>query len=241
MLYGCYDMPNHNCSAVIGGNIMKAIQITFLSALLLVLAHPVDAAGVTSTFDVDADGWIGIPGEGSLSFVSSGGYPDGHVRVTDIGVGGGLLGAGAIAPSKFTGNLMEFNNGTLSVDLAAFAGGGRVWSSFGLVRISSTSDEAYFDFATSPPSIGTWQSYSTILTPANWGKTPAEWTSILSDVKEIAIGTDAFDGPDTVGIDNFSIGSSAPVPVPVPSSILLLFSGISGLGLLGRKYRRHNG
>ena len=119
---------------------MKAIRLTLLCALLLVITHPVHAAFVASTFDVDADGWIGIPGEGALSFVGSGGNPDGHIRVTDIGAAGGLLGSGAIAPAKFTGNLMEFDNAMLSVDLATFAGGGRIWSSFCLLRISSASD-----------------------------------------------------------------------------------------------------
>jgi len=201
-----------------------------------VSAGHVSAATISSNFDTGDDGWIGIPGEGSVSFVASGGNPDGHIRVTDIGSGGGLLGSGAIAPNKFSGDLFEFNNGTLSVDLAALSGGGTVWSSFGLVRISSTTDEAYFDFAAAPPPLGTWKSYSTPLTASTWGKTSLEWIAILSDVTEIAIGTDVFDGSDTVGIDNFTMAS----PVPIPAAVWLLLTGISGLGFLGSLNRRAN-
>ena len=73
-----------------------------IPVLLFALVGPVHSISITSNFDASDEGWIGIPGEGSSAFVASGGNSGGHIRVTDIGVGG-PLGSGAIAPSKFLG------------------------------------------------------------------------------------------------------------------------------------------
>lgn len=183
---------------------MSIKQLIARLVLLSVLANPVYAAVVSSTFDASAEGWIGIPGEGSAAFVSSGGNPGGHIRVTDIG-GGGILGSGAIAPSKFLGDLSGFNNGTLSVDLATFAGSGGTFSTFGTVQISGAGATVFCDLATTAPPFGTWQTFSAPLTAAKCGTTALQLITILTDVTEIAIGTDAFDGADTIGVDNFTI------------------------------------
>lgn len=187
---------------------MSIKQLIARSVLLSVLANPAHAAVVSSTFDASAEGWIGIPGEGSVAFFSSGGNPGGHIRVTDIG-GGGVLGSGAIAPSKFLGNLSGFNNGMLSVDLATFAGGGGTFSTFGRVQISGAGATVFCDLATTAPPFGTWQTFSAPLTAAKCGTTSLQLMTILADVTEIAIGTDAFDGADTIGIDNFTILAEA--------------------------------
>ncbi len=213
---------------------MRTKHLVIFLVLLLSLANPVNAAVITSGFDFDDEGWSGIPGEGSVAFAASGGNPGGHIRVTDIG-SGGRFGSGAIAPNKFLGNLLAFDNGILSVDLVTFAGGGSTFSSFGIVRILGASDEALFDLATTAPARGTWQSYSAPLSAAAWGKTPIEWTAILADVKEVLIATDAFDGADTIGVDNFTLA-----PVPLPAASWLLLSGIGGLSLLRWRQRRGN-
>ena len=55
--------------------------------------------------------------------------------------------------------------------------------------------------------------------------------TILADVTEIAISTDAFDGADSIGIDNFTIDS-----VPLPAAVWLFGSGLLGLiGIARRK------
>ncbi len=186
---------------------MSIKQLIARSVLLSVLANPAHAAVVSSTFDTSGEGWIGIPGEGSAAFFSSGGNPGGHIRVTDIG-GGPSLGSGAIAPSKFLGDLSGFNNGMLSVDLATFAGGGPTFQIFGTVRISGAGDTAFFDLTITAPPFGTWRTLSAPLTAAAWGKTSLQWMTILADVTEIAMSTDAFDGADTIGIDNFTLATA---------------------------------
>jgi hypothetical protein len=209
---------------------MRTKHLVIFLVLLLLLANPVNAAVITSGFDFDDEGWTGIPGEGSVAFAASGGNPGGHIRVTDIGIGG-LFGSGAIAPNKFLGDLSAFNNGTLSTDLATFAGGGPTFSTFGIVRISGAGDEALFDLATTAPAPGTWQSYSTPLSADAWGKTPLEWTAILADVTEVLIATDAFDGLDTIGVDNFAL-----TPVPLPAAAWLLGSGLVCLLALRKRF-----
>lgn len=229
---------------------MSIKQLIAHSALFFVLVNPVHAVVISSTFDAGDEGWIGIPGEGSSAFFASGGNPGGHIQITDIG-GGGFLGSGAIAPSKFLGDLSGFDNGTLSVDLATFAGSGTTWSTFGMVLITgvggdcdSSSDPgtlpfcALFDLTDTVPG-STWETFSAPLTATAWGKTPLEWMTILAGVTKIEIGTDAFDSNDTTGIDNFTIRDRT-TPVPVPATLWLFFSGPGGLGLIGRHCRKSN-
>jgi hypothetical protein len=71
--------------------------------------------------------------------------------------------------------------------------------------------------------------------------------AILSDVTEIAISTDAFDGADTIGIDNFAIASAIPVPTTVwlfGTGLIELIGGSASEGMplnfptdLSRKYK----
>ena len=215
--------------------------IPVMSALLSLLLGTVQAASITSTFDVNDEGWTGIPSEGLVAFTGVGGNPDGHIRVTDIGAGG-LLGSGAIAPSKFLGDLSGFDNGMLSVDMATFGGGGATFPIFGTVRISGGGDSAQFDLVDNAPPFATWQNFSASLTAEDWGKTDSEWNNILEDVTEIAMSTDAFDGGDTIGVDNFEISlnptppNPGPSTIPEPSTLLLFGSGLAGLGVW--RYRK---
>ena len=209
-------------------SLVRVANATALAAVAIFVSLSAHAVTITSTFDVDAEGWTGIPGEGSLSYVAAGGNPDGHVRITDIGVGG-PLGSGAIAGPAFNGNLSAFDGGTLSTDMATFAGGGGTFGIFGTVRITGSGSEAFFDLTATAPGFAVWQSYLAPLTAAAWGVSVADWTAILASVTEIAISTDAFDGNDTIGIDNFSLMSSTGA-VPEPATLLLLGLGIAGMG-----------
>jgi hypothetical protein len=188
-------------------------NISLACFLVLIIANPVLAQStISSSFDTDAEGWIGIPGEGSVSYFASGGSPGGHIRVTDIGVGPGL-GSGAIAPSQFLGDLSAFDQGSISYDMTTFAGGGATFGIFGTIQITGSGMVVSFDVAENGPPSGVWQSYSAPLVASFWGVTELEWASILSDVTEIAISTDAFDGPESIGVDNFTLAMEPPVAV----------------------------
>jgi hypothetical protein len=204
-------------------------------ALATIFSTSSYAAIISSTFDTDADGWTGIPGEGSVAYSATGGNPGGHIRVTDIG-SGGVLGSGAVAPSKFLGNLSAFDAGTLSVDLSIISGrGGGTFSTFGRVWIQGGGTGAFLDLiVVAPPIGGPWVSLSATLSAANVSVTDAVWASILADVTEIQFGTDAFDGDDTTGMDNFSI-STAQINVPEPSALAIFGLGLAGLGFMRRR------
>lgn len=204
-------------------------RYVFVTCISLLFTSPAGAAVISSTFDVDDEGWIGRPGEGSLAYVATGGNPGGYISITDIG--GGSPGSGAFAPGKFLGDLSGFDSGLLSVDMASFAGGGTTFPFFGTVEITGAGDSAFFDLTVTAPPSNTWVTYSVSLDAAIWGKTELEWAAILADVTLIAINTDAFDGADTIGVDNFAISS-----VPVPAAVWLFGSGLIGLiGLSRRK------
>ncbi len=209
---------------------LVGIGLVTLSGMLVCVpwAH---AATIISTFDADAEGWTANPGEGSLAFVATGGNPGGHIRITDIGVGSVPFGSGAFASAAFLGDLSSFLGGTISLDMATFAGGGATFASFGQIQLSGGGDTAFLDIATAAPPFNTWQSFTAALTAAAWGKTDLEFQAILANVTSIGIPTDAFNGGDTIGIDNFAITSAAQV-TPVPEPEIYAMVGM-GLGLMG--------
>ncbi|MCG8354544.1 MAG: hypothetical protein MI920_03150, partial [Kiloniellales bacterium] len=64
--------------------------------------------------------------------------------------------------------------------------------------------------------------------------------AILASVTEIAISTDAFNGGDIIGIDNFQLASpSQTVSVPLPGSGGLFLVGLAGLAASMRGGRQH--
>ena len=79
---------------------MKINLLAMLPVLWLTLSNPLQAAIISSDFGTDAGGWVGIPGEGSVTYVATGGNPGGHIRVTDIGIGG-PLGSVQSRPANF--------------------------------------------------------------------------------------------------------------------------------------------
>jgi hypothetical protein len=200
---------------------------------ILVSVPSANAASIISTFDASAEGWIPNPGEATLAFVAMGGNPGGHIRITDAGAGGVPFGSGAFAPAAFLGDLSGFIGGTMSLDMATFAGGGATFASFGRIQLSGGGDTAFLDIAAVAPPLNTWQSFSAPLTAAAWGKTDLQFLAILENVTSIGIPTDAFDGSDTIGIDNFAI-TSAPSAIPEPSTLTLFGVALLGLGALCR-------
>jgi len=191
-----------------------------------------EAGTIISTFDMDAEGWTANPGEGSLAFFDAGGNPGGHIRITDIGVGSVPFGSGAFAGPAFLGDLSSFDGGALSLDMNTFAGSGGTFASFGEIQLSGGGNTAFFDIAVSAP-VG-WQSFSAPLTAAVWGKTQMEWEAILANVTSIGVPTDAFDGADTIGIDNFAVTMPS-TPTPEPTVLALAAAGLGLLGLVRRR------
>lgn len=219
---------------------MRNLIVLIFSVFLAVgySAPQASAATITNSFDTDAQGWTGNPGEGSLTWVAGGGNPDGHIRIMDIG--GGInngFASGALAGPDFLGDLIAFNGGTLSLDMATFAGGGGTFPSFGNLRIEGGGLVANVDVAASAPTSG-WQSYSTGFDAAAWSVSESDWLTILSNVTLFGVPTDAFDGGDTIGIDNVTLASKQISPIPLPTGMVLLISGLISIGATKRLRRK---
>jgi hypothetical protein len=200
--------------------------------LLVSISAQANAAVLSSTFDTDDEGWTANPGEGSLTYFATGGNPGGHIQITDIGGGSVPFGSGVFVGPKFLGDLTAFDGGTISLDMATFAGGGGTFASFGAIQLSGGGDVAILDIAVVAPQFEVWETFSGSFNAASWGKSQDEWLAILSDVTSIGSPTDAFDGADTIGIDNFTIAA-----VPLPTSVLLFGSGLLGMIGISRKMK----
>ena len=210
---------------------MSRVLSGALAAFLAIGLTTFQASGATivNTFDASAQGWTGNPGQGALTWVASGGNTGGHIRIRDIGAGiNNGFASGALAGPGFLGDLTAFIGGTLSLDMATFAGGGGTFPSFGNLRIEGGGLVATRDVAATAP-VGGWQSYSTAFDAATWGVSSADWLTILSNVTLFGFPTDAFDGGDTIGIDNVKLQSKDSAVIPLPAGFALLLTGLVGL------------
>lgn len=204
-------------------------------SVLATLSTQATAATISNSFDSDAEGWIGNPGEGALTWVAAGGNPGGHIQITDIGIGilNGFA-SGALAGPDFLGDLSAFDGGTLSLDMATFVGGGGTFASFGNLVLEGGGLTARVDIAVNAPS-SAWTAYSTSFDAATWGVSDADWAAILADVTLFGVPTDAFNGGDTIGIDNVELNSAALPAIPLPAGMVLLLTGLFGFGFLKRR------
>ncbi len=208
-------------------------------AMLVWFSAPLAAATITNTFDTDQQGWTGNPGQGTLAYFATGGNPDGHIRISDSG--GGInngFGSGAFFGPDFLGDLSAFDGGTLSLDMATFFRGGGVFASFGTVLLytgGSNVATATADMGDPPGGSGVWSPFAVSFDASTFGVSDLVWAGLLGNVTGFAIATDAFDGGDTIGIDNVSLVSAE---VPIPAALPLLAGGLGLLGLLGWRRRR---
>jgi len=155
---------------------------------------------IISNFDIDADGWS-VNG-GNIYQHNTNGNPDGYIEFEDNQDGAGIF----IAPNKFLGNLLIYNQGTLKFDLKNTNNNGQnmLWG-YGNIKISSPTVIAERNVVPLE-NINDWTTFSIPLNYNEWGLTETGWDSLLSEIIQISIQVDAqWDYYDRVGLDNFSI------------------------------------
>jgi hypothetical protein len=191
---------------------------------------------VQSNFDTGDEGWrvgdffsaTGSPA--TPTYISSGGNPGGFIRTSDLFSWNAYL-----APVKFLGNQSAAFGGSLDFD----------------TRVLSTDGNAYYavileggglqvGYNNGIPTTA-WTTFSIPLTGAGWFKnlngssgtggdpiSAAELQSVLGNLTAFRIEADWQTGGDQVDLDNVRLNSSA--VIPVPPTLLLLGSGLLGLG-----------
>lgn len=189
------------------------------------------AMTVGSTFDFNAEGWVAESGEGLITYQSGGGNPGGFLNIQDVGPGSYVI----YAPSKFKGDLSQFDGGMLSYDILQIVpqyNFSEVGSGFGRIQLEGNGVNATFDYAPYPPvpSFESWKTYYVLMTAQAWQTTPEIWELLLADVENFYITLDLVPGADTIGFDNFKMTNEV---VPEPMTLALF-----GLGLVGVLARR---
>lgn len=189
----------------------------FALSLIVILTGSLKAETISSSFDVDLDGWTatGV----SLAHQASGGNPGGFLQGEDVPFTSLIY-----APGKFLGDLSAFNGGALSFDHLAISGPTSPPANSGRVTITGQGGLMATSIVVDPPlTIGIWKSGQVSLEASAWGVSESDWTTILSDVTEMSVVIDTSDqgGGELSGFDNFAITS-----VPEPRTLLLALGAV---------------
>jgi hypothetical protein len=203
----------------------------FASAALLALACVSAAAGVSSGFDHDAEGWTS--NEGVFAWTASAGLPPGAIGVASPGSGGDTL---LVAPASFLGDRSSAVGGYLSFDIRfdyPGTGPGGAMADVVLHGAGRSIRSVQGFIAASRD----WESILIPLTPfGNWLSDDCLCHPSLEDFTALMTDLTALDIRPFQG--NTKTGSSAMLDnvalVPEPASAALLGAGVIALMGLAR-------
>ena len=207
-------------------------------ALCLACGWSSAQAAIVSTFDTGSEGWTG---QGDIAapvtWIATGGNPDGHIRLVDATSGGVTYFA---APAAFLGNRGDAFGQMLSFDVRqTISGGANQFNAADVVLIGGGLTLVY-DFAANPP-IGAWTNYSVSFLGAGWkvgtltgaNATDLNMNQVLSSLTALRIRSEYQTGADTGYLDNVMVTT-----VPEPSPLTLLLAGMLVMGSLTLRRNR---
>lgn len=198
------------------------------------------AAAADSPFDTDAEGWSAFgDAAGPVSWVATGGQPDGHIRVRDSVSGGVTY---FVASSDYLGDQLGSFNQTLSFDLMQiYSGSASQFDAADVVLIGGGLTLVY-DTAANPAN-GAWTHYDVLLAGSGWqvgtlggaAATDEQMKTVLGSLTALRIRSEFRTGADTGALDNVVLPTVPAVPEPGTAALAAL--GLLGLGA-GLRRRR---
>lgn len=180
-------------------------------------------AGITSTFDTDADGWMVISNGTSGIQYSASGHPGGCVRYTDDFAGPARF----EAPAKFLGDRSAYYGGLIRWD--AFSETSGSWFSDPVILIGGKITNLWLFYT--PPDLGglSWTTRRVPLVACggwlvgpphsaigntNTPATESQLRDVLSGLEHMRLPTDYVDGTDSARIDNIVLLTAGEAGVP---------------------------
>jgi alkaline phosphatase D len=215
-----------------------------LSLSLILSIASSEASAISSTFDVDTEGWFvenrlandgfSLQGTQAATHQTTGGNPGGHICCADTTGFSDFF----AAPALYVGDKSSFIGGTLSFD--AKSDSAPQFSGQFLVLLEGNGVTLFFDSTSPFPQMqATWESLSVSLAPEPGWKVatgncfftetcvPADnsdFQLVMSNLTSLNIRGDWVDGGDIGRLDNVNM-------VPEPATLLLLAGGLLALSL----------
>jgi hypothetical protein len=202
------------------------LLIFFMFAFSIGNSH----ATLLSSFDSGGEGWTGIDpstSDWNGSWVSSGGNPGGYYQGYEPNALGGV--GYWISPDTWDGDWSAYIGGTLSYDINILQAGGSYFASQD-VRIYSGSDFVYWSGLPNNLPTNQWNTIEVPLIASTF--TGSDFNAIMNNVTALWIRGELITGSEREGLDNVRVD-----PVPLPTAILLLGSGLIGCVGLRRKFK----
>jgi hypothetical protein len=156
----------------------------------------------------------------SVAYNRPPGWPDGNLIMEDADDTDFI----AVAPTKFAGNLVDFENGVLSYQVQWLYPTmiGELNPEFGRVRITGTTSEAEFKYEQPVmPSMNVFSTYTVPLSAKAFGITPAEFEKVMADVVEVNVMVEP-ENESWIAFDNFKLETPIELDINIRLAIIYL-------------------
>ncbi len=173
-------------------------------------------------FDTGLDGWALVdvdnePADGSVSWQSSGGNPDGYALFDDDpSPTTGYL----AAPATYLGDWSGLDGeGSIQYDHRNISGDPNRTGLHGVI-IEGPGGRAQFTGTGEPPTVPSpWARVVVPLVESSWHVVSGTWHALLADVTEFRIRIELITGDDSSGMDNIRLVGADPCANPSPTII----------------------